>query len=212
VHALAFSPDGKLLASGSGDTTVLMWDMAGKVPALAAKDVTAKELDRLWQDLGGTDGPAAWQAIVSLAAGREKTVALLKDRLEPAKSADAAQLRRLIADLDSDQFDVRESASAALKKLGAVARPALEEALKGSPSAEAKRRIEELLAGLKELQLAPEALRGVRSVQVLEQIGTREARQVLEGLAKGAAGGRVTEEARAALGRLDRRTVTPPAR
>ena len=40
-HALAFTPAGKFLVSGSADTTVLLWDvaMAGKLPKPAKPNV-----------------------------------------------------------------------------------------------------------------------------------------------------------------------------
>ena len=48
-------------------------------------------------------------------------------------------------------------------------------------------------------------LRALRAVEVLEQAGTAEALRFLAVLAEGAAEGRTSEEARAALRRLDRR-------
>jgi hypothetical protein len=47
-----------------------------------------------------------------------------------------------------------------------------------------------------------EWVRAVRAVAVLEQIGTPEARQVLEALARGAPDALLTQDAQAALGRL----------
>ena len=52
--------------------------------------------------------------------------------------------------------------------------------------------------------MPPEALRGVRGVQVLEMIANPEARKVLAVLAGGAAGARLTQEAQASLERLAR--------
>jgi hypothetical protein len=46
-----------------------------------------------------------------------------------------------------------------------------------------------------------EPLRTLRAIEVLEKIGTAEARQFLERLANGAPGDLITLEARAALGR-----------
>jgi hypothetical protein len=56
---------------------------------------------------------------------------------------------------------------------------------------------------------SPERLRGLRAVEVLEQVGTDGAKALLEGLAKGAPDAELTQEARAALGRLTRRFDLP---
>jgi hypothetical protein len=85
-----------------------------------------------------------------------------------------------------------------------VAESALEAVLKGQPSAEARRRTEQLLAKVQK-ELTGEALRALRAVEVLEHIGTPEASRVLESLAKGAPGARLTGEAKASLDRLAKR-------
>jgi hypothetical protein len=72
-------------------------------------------------------------------------------------------------------------------------------------SLEARKRIEELLEGVREAAVAPENLRNLRAVETLEHIGTPEAREVLKLLANGAAAARLTREAKAALERLARR-------
>ena len=53
---------------------------------------------------------------------------------------------------------------------------------------------------------SPETLRGLRAVEVLELIGTAEAKEVLELLARGLAEARLTQEASASLGRLGQRS------
>jgi hypothetical protein len=83
-----------------------------------------------------------------------------------------------------------------------VAGPALRDGLAAKPSMEAKRRIERLLVRLAEpAVLSGKPLQIVRAVQVLEGIGNGDANQLLDDLARGAAGARITEEAAAALRR-----------
>jgi hypothetical protein len=57
---------------------------------------------------------------------------------------------------------------------------------------------------------SPEVLRGVRAVEVLEQIDTTEGQRLLESLAQGTPEARLTQEAKASLERLSRRHAWTP--
>ena len=129
-----------------------------------------------------------------------EAVAFLHGRVKPAPSAPAGLMRKLLADLDGDSFEGREAAVKRLKELGPQAEPALRAALQGKPSLEQKRHIEGLLA---ELVIppppAPEELRQLRAVIVLERIASPVARRVLEEVAKGPPSAPLTRQAHAAL-------------
>jgi hypothetical protein len=65
-----------------------------------------------------------------------------------------------------------------------------------------RRRIERLLDRLKYPLTSGKTLRELRAVEVLEHIGTAQAKQVLQELAQGAPGSRLTDETRVSLERL----------
>ena len=91
----------------------------------------------------------------------------------------------------------------ALEKAGDRAEAGLREALAaGQLSLELRRRIENLLDKLS--PASPETLRLLRALEVLENVRTPEARKVLQKLASGVPGARLTREAKAALTRLGR--------
>jgi len=71
----------------------------------------------------------------------------------PTPPADASVVAKLIADLDSNQFDTREKATEALTKLGAGAEAALRQKLADKPPLEMTKRIEGLLEKI-DLRLA----------------------------------------------------------
>jgi RNA polymerase sigma factor (sigma-70 family) len=206
VHSVAFSPDGGLVAAASADAPLFVWDVTGRHgrPPSAAP-FSAEEQDRLWQALAGAGGADAFQALRRLLARPAPAVALLAGRLRPAAVVDAKVVRQHLSALDSNDFAARRRAAAALAQDADRAEPQLRQALHNPPSAEAKRQIEALLQGL--TTLSPERLREVRAVEALERVGTPEARKALEMLAGGAAGARLTREAKEALRRL-----APPAK
>jgi len=127
----------------------------------------------------------------------------LRARLSAEPALPAERLGKLIANLDSSRFQEREDAARQLADLEERAEPALREALKTNPSAEQRRRIEALLA-VPTVVRSSEKLRRLRALEVLEHIGSSQARKVLDELAKGAPESRVTQEAKASLERLQR--------
>ncbi|HEY7424229.1 MAG TPA: PQQ-binding-like beta-propeller repeat protein [Gemmataceae bacterium] len=201
VHGLAFAPDGRTLASGGEDNVVFLWDVTGaRTPAAVTK--TPAEW---WSDLAREDGKRAGDAIAGLLRKPEASVAFLQQRLRPAEVPDAERLTRLLSDLDGDVFDKRKAASRELARLGEQAETALRQALKEHPSLEARRRIEDLLNKLEPGPLSPETLRTLRAIEILEHLGTPEARRCLNALVKGAPLARETREAKRALDRLAKR-------
>jgi hypothetical protein len=204
LSSLAFSPDSTRLISGLTDSTLLVWDMAGVCPTEKSGRLDTAGAARAWADLAA-DAPTAFAARGVLANAPETAVPLLKERLKPARPADAEQLRRWLADLDSDRFAVREEARKGLEEMGELAAAALRQALVRKPSPEARRRIQVLLDKLRGPITRPEAVRALRAVAVLEDIATPEARRVLEELARGTPEARLTQEAQASLGRLSHR-------
>jgi WD40 repeat protein len=203
INSIALVADGKLLASASADTTALLWDLTRVArPAVVVKPLLPNERDAHWQILLKGDAKQAFAAIGELSASLQETVALLKEQLKPAPALDMKRVAELIAALDSNQFKVRQQANTELSKLDERVVPVIDKVLANNPPLEIKKRLEDLRKHMSSPVLQGERLRMVRAVEILERIGTAEARQVLQALADGAPGALVTTTAQTALGRL----------
>ncbi|HZT82619.1 MAG TPA: hypothetical protein VFA26_20485, partial [Gemmataceae bacterium] len=202
VLALAFAPDGRALASGSQDSTAVVWDVTGRP---GAGRPAPEEVEGLWADLGGDDAARAFAALGTLAPAPDLALPPLRGCLRPVAPLSRERLARLVRDLDDDDFEVRERATDELAQLGGAAEGALRRALEGKPSAELKQRVELLLGKLQTASTSPRRLLESRALELLERLRAPEAKELLKELAAGDADAWLTREAKAALGRLERR-------
>jgi RNA polymerase sigma factor (sigma-70 family) len=200
VLSLAYSADGTRLVSGSADTTGLVWDVRGLEPA-RQEQRTVRQVRQAWDDLASGDAALADRAATLLIAAGGPGAAALGTHLQPVIAPPPGRLARLVTDLDSERFEVRQKASQELEALGEIAAPALRRA---RGSLELRRRAEDILGRLRP-GASPERLRQLRAIEVLEMLATPEARHILERLAGGAPEALPTREARASLDRLARR-------
>jgi HEAT repeat protein len=153
----------------------------------------------LWQELRTEDAAVALLAMQKLARDPAGVVPLVRDRV---RVVDGKAITKWLGELDDRDFKVRDAAFQGLARLGGFAEGPLRKALDSKPPLEKHRRIEELLNKMTAAPATAEHRRAVRAVEVLEMIGTPEARRVLEPLAAGDPDAVLTRAAKAALERL----------
>jgi RNA polymerase sigma factor (sigma-70 family) len=197
VTSLAFAPNGRRLASASTDTTILVWDVAGLTADRATQN--EKALAPLWDDLAA-DAPRAYAAVCQGAAAGNDAVTVLERKLKPIAGVDREKFNDWVRQLDSEQFADRERASQALANLGLAAEPLLRQTASRATSVEVRARVNRLLS-----RLETDGRRSLYALEILETIGSPQARRLLAQLAKGSADAPLTRKAAAALKRLERR-------
>ena len=212
VDSLSFGPDGRTLASGGDDTTVLIWDLAppGWANKAASYEWNPKSAEGLWDRLAlgkGDDALKAYEAVWILSAAEDKAVEFLEGRLKARPKEDPERLRRLIEDLDDPEVDVRERVQEELRLLGYRAVWDLHEALEEGVSPEERSRVKSLLeeigSTVRFTDYPSEPLRRLRAIWVLEKIGSKKARDVLHWTVDQSPFYRERLEAAAALRRLE---------
>lgn len=211
IYCVAVAPNGNSVAAGTSDGSARIIDLAPQKWKAPKTKLSPAELNALWNELAGNDAPKAYRAVYTLSAAPMDVVAVVKERLQPVPKEKPERLQKLIAQLDDDDPAIRETATKQLAGIGAPAGVALRKAQAETKSAEVKLRVENLLKPLDEWVVKdPETLRAIRAIWVLQRIGTKEARAVLEKLAAGAPESRITQEAQSALTILSRKP--PPAK
>jgi WD40 repeat protein len=204
VLNITFTPDGKYLLTAGQDGTVLVWDMAW-IARKAAVRPQQRTDDELWDDLASRDAAVAGRAVAEWGRRPAAAIERFRRELPPAADADPAAVAALVARLDHDTAAVRDAAEVELAGLAELAADALRPVAERSASAEQRTRARRLLDRLGGVVTEPRRLRVVRAAEVVERVGTPDARRLMADWATGAGAALLTREARAALDRLTER-------
>ena len=176
--------------TGSSDLTALLWDLRPR----------ANPKKPLWDALSGDEGRDAYRATWALASD-PTAPELLRTKVSPPPPVPADNVKQWLADLAADRFAAREAATKALQNLGRLIEPDLRTARDKGTTEEQRTRLDALLAKIPRERTAAEVVQA-RAVQAMELAGTDAAKKLLAEWAAGPAGARLTQDAKAALGRL----------
>ncbi len=202
VTSLSFSPDGTRLVSAGADASALVWDTTPlRAEPTPSDPTTAPSADDVWSILADPDAAKVHPIAQRLVSDPQKTLELFRDRIRPAASLDESHLAKLVAELESPRYAIRQRARQELERLGDAAIPALRMALEQG-GAEARAVARRLLDSLSIQKLTGEQVRQIRAIEILERLRDPEAVAILRDLAKGGATAISTQEARRALERL----------
>lgn len=197
---LAARHDDRVTVRLAADAAVQKIDPAALDKAQPAR----REMETLWKDLASDDPVTAYRTLWTFVLAPRRTLPLLREHMRPIPMVKPERIARLIRDLDDDKFAVRDIATTELQALAEQAQPALQAALQAKPSLELRRRVQHLLKHLEEDDPAPERIRLLRAIAVLEKIDNEDARTLLRSLAQGDPNAVATQTAQAILQRTTR--------
>jgi len=188
--------DGYLIDPGTG--AVLYHGKLKKHPGKL--EFEPDELAVLWQRLG--EDPDAENVIWKFAAGQEVSVEYVAANLRELPKPDESLVKKLIAQLDDDEFKIRDAAYQELEKMGGRAGKPLQDALR-HPSLEVKTQAQRLiLQAISGTNPNPDVRREVNAVRALGRINTPPAIKLLDDIAEGEPLAARTVEAQRTLERL----------
>ncbi len=210
LTCIVFHPDGRHLTSGAWDGTTLVWDLSTLADELfSSSQPLDEQLAESWLAISDPDARRGLAAAWALVRHEDDAVAMLSRHLEPETSPaiDEEELAAMLIELEDDDYATRERAMKKLSALGDAAVPHLETTLEQAPSLELRSRITRLIREQEEslFEIDIDELVVLRAIQVLEQIATAPARQLLEELATGDPGRLATTASQQALQRIEQR-------
>jgi WD40 repeat protein len=207
ISCFIFSADYRFLLAASVDSRLMLWDLwsfTGSGPK--QEEVTEKELVHWWDDLRSDDHQIGVGAIARLIQSPSKSVFFLQEKLKPSSPLPEPKINQWIRDLDHANFKTRTKAFRELDENSELMEDHLRKELKNTSSPEVQNAITRILENLDNSRSYPNgnALRQIRAVQALEYMSSKEAKELLQELSQGSSKALLTQEAKEALGRLEK--------
>jgi WD40 repeat protein len=203
VQHVTFTADSKRFVTSHADGLAYLWDVE-EIVALGKTQSTLASNEELWAALADADAAKAGKTVDELV--RNPTVALrVLTAVQPVQKPAAKRVATLIEELGDREYKVREAAEKQLLELRELVAAELHAVIGSSESAEQQERANTLIGKLTAAETNPERMRHLRAIEILERIGTAEAKKVLDRLATGAAESTITREAKRAAARIDQR-------
>src|SRR5262249_12214500 len=169
----------------------------------------ATRLECYWKDLASEDAAVRMPALWAMGACGKSSVPFVRERVRVPDSAEVERrIRKAITDLDAARYPVRERAQKLLDEYGLTALPYLEEALPKVTSPESRMRLEKLIAQCRAnegLLTTTDQRMTLRTIRILELAETADAKALLKKLAAGGLEAGLSDEAKAALARIEKR-------
>lgn len=192
-----FSDDGTRVAVTLADATIAIWDTTPWVKRIddELRERVPQDLNPLWEDLA-KDAATGYRASRLLELADERAVSLLGEKLPAKRVPEEATIARLIRDLDSPEFATRQKAEKELRGLSTQVEASLREAAKTAPSAEVKKRIEEIVKEIESRNLTREECREWRAVRAVKGMASERAKELLAKWAQGDPNATLTKLAR----------------
>ena len=134
--------------------------------------LSAEQFDKLWQQLESKDPMEAFEAFCTLVPATDAKQ-FLRKKLTGYSPPTKEQIKKLIVDLDNDDWKVRENASRRLSSLDATTAAQLTEALQSVKSPEVRARLKEIMDNIGS-QKSAELMRIGRAKRLLKIITWQE--------------------------------------
>ncbi len=183
------------------------WGLAEvKVEVLSGpRRLAEKELSAAWKRLLSDDPVKAFEALWTLVLAGDQAAASAAKHVQPT-ALDKARVRRLVAQLDAEEWKQREQATTRLRQMGSTIAPILAEVLRGKVSLEVRARVEQLLKDFAGAPYGAREVRHLRMIRLMELLGSPKAASVLARIGQDAS----SEEVRCLAGAAARRLAGTP--